>query len=185
MKKGTIKALAVSGGGNHIFRNGDKVTEKQFPENEFSRLVAEGFITPEEIEAEKSVKEIEKLLSEMDGFGDIDVLVAGDERKGVQEAAETRKTEIRQKSQKDAQTSNEKKAEAAKVETLGKIENAKTAGAIKAIIAGNSDEDILKAGAAKLEEFDAAKKLEDEKKAADKKAADEKKAAAKKAADKK
>ncbi len=62
MKKGTIKVLAVSGNGGHIFRNGDKVTEKQFPEKEFNRLVKEGYITDDEEEPIKTGKEIESLL---------------------------------------------------------------------------------------------------------------------------
>ena len=160
MKKGTIKALAVSGGGNHIFRNGDKVSENQFPEKEFNRLVQEGFITPDEPQEEKSVKKIESELAEMEGFGDIDALVAGDTRKGVQEAAEARKTEIRKESLLESQKSDEEKAEKNQTLTLEKIVNAKTVGAVKAIIAGQTDTEILKAGAEKMETLQAAKDKE-------------------------
>lgn len=165
MKKGTVKVIAISAGGNATFRNGDKVTEKQFPEGEFDRLVKEGYIDPAEKEKQKSVKEIEKLLSEMDGFADIDELVLGDEREGVIKAAEARKTEIREASASEAEKANEEKAKAAKEATLEKISKAKTEGVLRAIMAGNTDKEILEAAAKKVEDLQAAKaKKEDPKK---------------------
>lgn len=182
MKKGTIKVLAVSGNGGQIFRNGDKVTEKQFPEGDFDRLCAEGYISPDKVEKQKTVKEVLDELSKMEGFADIDALVAGDDRKEVQEGAEVRKTEIRQASQLDAQKANEEKAKKAKAETLEKIENAKTVGVLKAILAGQSDAEILKIGAAKMETLSAPKQKAEEKPAEKK---SEEKPAEKKTAEKK
>lgn len=45
MKSYTVKALAVSGPGNKIFRSGDVVTEKNFPEGNADMLVKKGFLT--------------------------------------------------------------------------------------------------------------------------------------------
>lgn len=50
MKTGIVKALALSGKANKIFRSGDAVKESNFPEGNWSKLVQEGFITEDVVE---------------------------------------------------------------------------------------------------------------------------------------
>ena len=55
MKTGIVKALALSGKANKVFRSGDAVKESNFPEGNWSKLVQEGFITEDVVEvAEKT-----------------------------------------------------------------------------------------------------------------------------------
>lgn len=49
MKTGIVKALALSGKGNKIFRSGDAVKETNFPEGNWTKLVKDGFIKEDEV----------------------------------------------------------------------------------------------------------------------------------------
>ena len=50
MKTGIVKALALSGKGNKIFRSGDAVKESNFPEGNWIKLVSECFINEDLVE---------------------------------------------------------------------------------------------------------------------------------------
>lgn len=49
MKTGTVKVTALSGKGNKIYRSGDAVKESNFPEGNWKGLVANGYITEDEV----------------------------------------------------------------------------------------------------------------------------------------
>ena len=62
MKKYIVKALAVSGKGNKIFRSGDEVNENQFPEGNAEKLVKSGhLIAAKVVETKPSVEELKTL----------------------------------------------------------------------------------------------------------------------------
>lgn len=50
-KKYTVKALAVSGNGNKVFKSGDVVTELNFPPGNAEKLVEKGFLVAAKVEA--------------------------------------------------------------------------------------------------------------------------------------
>lgn len=54
MKTGIVKALALSGKANKVFRSGDAVKESNFPEGNWSKLVQEGFITEDVVVTESN-----------------------------------------------------------------------------------------------------------------------------------
>lgn len=63
MKTGIVKALALSGKANKVFRSGDAVKESNFPEGNWSKLVQEGFITEDVVEVAESNDDTSTTLS--------------------------------------------------------------------------------------------------------------------------
>lgn len=62
MRTGKVKSLAVGGKGNKIFRSGNSVNEKNFPEGNWERLIKDGHIVEDVVEVSKIDADAHKII---------------------------------------------------------------------------------------------------------------------------